>query len=927
MNKKVETSTGLAYQAAKLEWGLVRSALRSGDREQAWQRLNGIIGLLSSQSLDRDSEFLYVNTCLEFSNLCFVLGKGFNNSMMYLQSALKLSEKLGDGRSRSLINLHLGRIYYFAEQRDMAIDVFEKGKAEVEEIGDEDILDQAAEFIGLYFFIQGLFQDAQPYFERAVQSFETSEKSKVINPSGPMWVSYCYSYLGQFHLAIGTLDYYRRIAVERSDKELATTLRSVLGLTLVRIKKYKEAVFHLSGALQEAEKTGNILASYFAKGGLCFHHLSEGRIKEARDWLIQTVEIGASSGIIRQYASPILLETLFEFHIRNIEPIPQLDYHRELTRMMQEPNIHLKGVALRLKAQEIAGREGDSAEIRETLELSESCLKKSQDPVQLSKTRLELARLSLRDGDQITARRLAQFAWKGFSGYNDEFFPDDLRHLLTTKSSIPDERETREELMDMFMNMIQDLVPSTDIEILLSRTLIATNRFFGAERGGIFWFEKNRSNYQLRASYNLSLADVDSERFKSSLASIFKAIREGQPQIVRFDSPDRMPYQVKAVLCIPFGREDGVQGVLYHDNSYVDDCFDQFEKPQLARIAHSLDQYVSKIINFCQHLEQKTRISFEQLGKNEITEIVTESSVMLKTLAQADQVAASESTVLILGETGVGKELLARRIHHMSSHSDGPLVIVEPSTIPENLVESELFGHEKGSFTGADRLKIGRLELAHQGTLFIDEVGEIPASIQVKLLRALQEKTMIRVGGSKTITSEFRLIAATNRNLAEEVAAGRFREDLYYRLNVIPIIIPALRERENDILMLADHFLARFAAKNDRPVYKLTEADNRSLLKYNWPGNIRELKNVMERTSILLSGSPSGDGIVMPNSKPLQKIGPFTDKPSLDEIQRRYIKFVLDSSGGKLSGPGGACEILGMKRSSLYNRMKKLGLR
>ncbi len=927
MNKHFKTPSGQVYQAAKLEWGLVRSALRSGDREQAWQHLNSIISLLSSQSLNRDGEFLYVNTCLEFSNLCFVLGKGFNDSMMYLQSAAALSEKLGDRRSRSMINLHLGRIYYFAEQRTRAIEVFEKGKDEVEEIGDEDILDQAAEFIGLYYFIQGLFQEALPYFERAVQSFESSEKSKIINPSGPMWVSYCYSYLGQFHLAIGTLDYYRRMAIDRSDKELATTLRSVLGLTLIRIKKYKEAIFHLSGALQEAEKTGNILASYFAKGGLCFHHLSEGRMKEARDWLIQAVDIGASSGIIRQYASPIILETLFELHIRNIEPVPQLNYHREMARMMQEPNIHLKGVALRLKAHETAAVDSVAASIRENLELSESYLKKAQDPVQLAKTRLELARLALRDSDHETARKLAQQAWKGFSGYGDEFFPDDLRHLLITKSSIPGEREPREELIDMFMNMIQDLVPSTDLESLLGRALSATNRFFGAERGGIFWFEKNRSDYRLRASYNLSAADVDSERFRSSLASIFKANRENQPQIVRFEDRDRIPYQVKAVLCIPFGGESDTQGVLYHDNSYVDDCFSHFEKSQLVRIAHSLNQYTSKIISFCQILEQKTQINFEQFGKGDRQEIITESPVMLKTLEQADRIAASDSTVLILGETGVGKELLARRIHHMSSRKEGPLVIVEPSTISESLVESELFGHEKGSFTGAERLKIGRLELAHRGTLFIDEVGEIPGSIQVKLLRALQEKTMIRVGGTKTITSEFRLIAATNRDLAEEVAAGRFREDLYYRLNVIPIIIPALRERSDDILMLAENFLARFAAKYDRPVYKLTEADKQSLLDYNWPGNIRELKNVMERTSILFSESSSENGIVRPKGKTIRKTGPFADKPSLEEVQRRYIKHILETTNGKLSGPGGACDILGMKRSSLYNRMKKLGIR
>ena len=181
-------------------------------------------------------------------------------------------------------------------------------------------------------------------------------------------------------------------------------------------------------------------------------------------------------------------------------------------------------------------------------------------------------------------------------------------------------------------------------------------------------------------------------------------------------------------------------------------------------------------------------------------------------------------------------------------------MVVDPTTISENLVESELFGHEKGAFTGADRQKAGRIELAHNGTLFIDEVGEIPLSIQVKLLRALQEKTITRVGGTKTITCNFRLIAATNRSLVDEVAQGRFREDLYYRLNVIPIVLPPLRDRGQDIVMLARHMLARFVSKYNRPDLELTRENEASLMAYAWPGNVREMENMMER-AVLLSES------------------------------------------------------------------------
>jgi transcriptional regulator with GAF, ATPase, and Fis domain len=298
---------------------------------------------------------------------------------------------------------------------------------------------------------------------------------------------------------------------------------------------------------------------------------------------------------------------------------------------------------------------------------------------------------------------------------------------------------------------------------------------------------------------------------------------------------------------------------------------------------------------------------------------------MLEIMGQVDQVADSDGTVLIMGETGVGKELFAHRLHKMSTRNDRPFVVVDPTTMPETLVESELFGHEKGAFTGADQQKAGRLELAHGGTLFIDEVGEIPKSVQVKLLRTLQEKSFVRVGGTSPQNSDFRLVAATNRDLAEEVAAGRFREDLYYRINVLPFTIPPLRERKKDIPLLARYFLARYATQYNRPKLTLTEEDEAKLMAYEWPGNVRELENVMERTVLLSKGEELD--FLLPAGGETDPGSLFTGTPTLDEMQRRYILHVLDTTGGKVGGSEGAAEVLGMKRSTLNNRMKKLGLR
>jgi transcriptional regulator with GAF, ATPase, and Fis domain len=274
----------------------------------------------------------------------------------------------------------------------------------------------------------------------------------------------------------------------------------------------------------------------------------------------------------------------------------------------------------------------------------------------------------------------------------------------------------------------------------------------------------------------------------------------------------------------------------------------------------------------------------------------------------------------------VGKELIAKRLHFKSNRRNGVLITVDLTTIPENLVESELFGHEKGAFTGADRQKIGRIELADGGTLFLDEIGEIHPSIQVKLLRVLQEKSLMRVGGSSYIQSDFRLVAATNKDLPKEVVKGNFREDLFYRINVIPLNIPPLRERKEDILLLADHFLKRYAKKYNRKLSGLKHDDQEQLEQYHWPGNVRELKNIIERSVIL-----SNDNFLnlsLPAEIPLSYEEPLSGNMlTLDEVQRRYIQKVLDKTGGRISGTNGAAAILGLKRTTLNARIKKFGIR
>ena len=317
------------------------------------------------------------------------------------------------------------------------------------------------------------------------------------------------------------------------------------------------------------------------------------------------------------------------------------------------------------------------------------------------------------------------------------------------------------------------------------------------------------------------------------------------------------------------------------------------------------------------------------------SEIVGESAALRQVLEEIELVAPSEATVLILGETGTGKELVARAVHQRSRRRDRPLVRVNCTSIPKELFESEFFGHSKGAFTGAIRDRAGRFEVAAGGTLFLDEVGEIPLALQSKLLRVLQEKCYERVGEEKTRRADVRIVAATNRDLEKEVAAGRFRGDLYYRLNVFPLKISPLRERKGDIALLAGFFVNLVAKELGCPKPKLTRAGIETLQNYDWPGNIRELRNVIERAVIFARGSALEFDLVGNGSDPTlcKRVDVNEPEPKYlteSEIRRRErenIFAVLQKTSWKIKGACGAAELLGVNPSTLISRIEKMGLK
>lgn len=309
-------------------------------------------------------------------------------------------------------------------------------------------------------------------------------------------------------------------------------------------------------------------------------------------------------------------------------------------------------------------------------------------------------------------------------------------------------------------------------------------------------------------------------------------------------------------------------------------------------------------------------------------EIITQSPKFKQSLNSIQQVAKTDSTVLILGETGTGKELVARAIHNLSNRCKNALVKVNCAALPNNLIESELFGHEKGAFTGAVNRKIGRFELADKGTLFLDEIGEMPMEVQSKLLRALQEGEFERIGSTKTLKVDVRIVAATNRDLLEESKKGNFRSDLYFRLNVFPVDLPALRKRKEDVALLAQHFVNKYSKKMGKSVSVIPKQVQAKLEKYHWPGNVRELENIIERAIIISSGRELEFGDWL-EDKPEVTAASIQDDilVSMEEMERQYIVKVLKACHGKVSGKGGTAETLEMNPATLRSRMAKLGIK
>ncbi len=875
----------------------------------------------------READGLFSETAIKYSKISTARHDTMK-VLSILESALEKATRWKVDRARALLKMHMAKNEWLRSRYDSALKYFEEGWALAQEVNDPRLLHSATTFSAFFLFWQGRFREAVRMYEKAVPDIERYPQGG-FPLLAVMTVGYCYAQIGQVTQGLGMLDALRSHGLGKGDLYLGAYTEGNIGNVMLEIGRVDEAVQYLEESSKIAKRAHNDWVWITGKMSLAYAYYLKGDTEQSlqnlREFLHHTRKVHTTV-----YLYPYLLELGSAMDKGELPAVEGLSLEREIQSTISGHNIFLKGVACRFQAQQWQ-REGRPREdVIRSLRDSITNLEESGQQIELAKSRLELARQYLAAGDREAAREITVMATQTPDAFSDKLIPDELRMLVG-------DRPAGESLLKEILNLGQKVVTIRDNRDLVQHILSTLNRITGAERSAIFLLEEEdgMSRPVLRASKNLTSEQVTHHSFASSLKIIGEVARSGKGRILT-DGPageggGAEADVIRSRICVPMILRDKTVGVLYHDNRLLSSAFRESDLDLLSYFA-ALAAFALDNVRAYEEIQRLNRklceenlyYKEEHLQNLHFDDIIGESPGIRRVLAQIDQVTGTDATVMIIGETGVGKELVARAIHRHSTRRDKPFIKVNCSALPESLIPSELFGHEKGAFTGAIRRRLGRFELADGGTLFLDEIGEISLDLQVRLLRVLQTREFERVGGTETIRSDFRLLVATNRNLELDVKTQKFRPDLYYRLAVFPIYVPPLRERREDIPLLAIHFLKIYAQKRGKEFTKIPEAEMEKLLDYEWPGNVRELENIIERGTIL---NPGPVFRVPELGSRLAEAPSPGEGVSLMDNERRHILWALQKTNWKVRGRGGAAELLELPPSTLAFRMKKLGIR
>jgi transcriptional regulator with GAF, ATPase, and Fis domain len=910
------------------DW-LVRAGdefLREHDYQKALNCYDKVLRDLKTIKSE-DADGLFIDTAIKYSKIS-TAALAPKEVLDVLNEAMLRTETSGKKEYQALLEMHLAKNEWLRSKYRTALNHFDRGWSLSKEITNPKLKQSIETFNTIYPMWYGRYRDVITSYEKSVPEVERIPIGKFSLFAGTI-VGWSYMMTGQITQGLGMLDAIRKYCKKTKDYYVASTAGVGIGGGLYEIRRYDDAIDCLKDTLQDAERGQCNWAKIWGSAALAMAYFHKNKHEKMAFYLNQYLKLFKKVEL-RVNIFPFLLNLLWHMEAGEVAPVPDLSLEKEINRAKRGSNISIKGVAYRLQAH-VQKKEGQPHKrIYNSLKKSISYLTESGHQVELVKSKLELARYYLEIGERDKAKDLVVNINANFSGFSQSLIPDDLRHLAKNKKS-------KAGLLKDILSFSQEIITIKDRKELVHHIISTINHVTGAERGAIFIREQSSLSDKLvlRAAINLTPEDIAQPSFKASMQMIHEVSKTGKGRImvanVTKNRRTRSRDMIRSRICFPMTLRDKIVGVLYHDNRLLSSAFRESDLEIMAYFAAQAAVAIENAENYeeIQRLNQKLKEEkhyFEEqhLENLHYEEIVGKSPALMRVLDAVDKVAHTDASVLIQGETGVGKELVARAIHRNSPRCEKPFIRVHCSALPETLIPSELFGHEKGAFTGAIDRRIGRFELADNGTLFIDEIGELSLDVQVRLLRILQSGEFERIGGSETIRSDFRLIAATNRNIEKRVREGKFREDLFYRINVFPIYVPPLRDRKEDIPLLAHYFLRIYATKMGKTLRDIPDVEIEQLLDYDWPGNVRELENITERGTILCSGTQ----FKVPDSlKHTTGVSGGLKLVSLKENERRHILSGLRKANGKVHGPGGAAELLDINPSTLISRMKKLGIK
>jgi len=867
---------------------------------------------------------LFVRCVLNISKLDFMRGMSPMRTLELQRNALSLVNESNLTAEDALLMLYAGIGTHFVGEEDDGFLLRKRGDDYLKQFDNVEINNEAIPLIGWHFYLQGNFEGAIAYYETMILAIENRKDVEIIAFAYPP-IIFSYIFLGELNRALVLNEIIYKHAMECQDYLAATLMYAISGRAHLYMHHIENARTILYKAYAECLQEDYGWGKYYTLFGLCMLHLKEGKYEACREALELAREVAKEHSFRSINASPFVLDALKMIERHGLAAIEGMRYEDELQKNILSHNVHLAGVSYRHMALLKKGRDGQNNDILDGLKRSIDLLHKSGNHVELGKSYVELARFLNETGDRKEAERNALFGWQLLGPHVNEHFPNELRNLVKSEEL---SLEIGVQLETSWLELRHIINPDR----LMTRLLTSLSRIIKVESASFVTISR-KGLPSVLISQNIQIEERQSVQYQRMLAMVSCAV-ENQELIVSFNENvmrgkvlidlDTKP---GFILCVPFFNQDKVGAVLYLESYYKNTDLSETERESIRIFEKNISPHLFAILDYGKAPQKEINgMAPGPDGGNDVIQKnvcpSTDETVNLL-LGRIRKVAGTDVPVLLTGESGVGKEVFAKELY-MQSRQKEAFIKVNCGAIPESLIESELFGYERGSFTGANQTKKGYFEVADNGTIFFDEIGELSLLSQVKLLRVLQEREITRIGGTAPIKVNFRLIAATNKDLSKEVERGAFRLDLYYRLNVMQLEIPPLRKRKSDIPGLANFFVEKHCRNLQMEISRLHPDCFLWLLDYDWPGNVRELENVIQRAVLLTDGNEIRVENLKQND---ERKGPgFERIKTLEEVSCDHISKIVEYCDGKIGGPDGAAALLGLKRTTLISRMKKHGL-